>query len=125
MPRKADYEHNLCRVGDIFEQIDTMNPRPDVLVLPETALSGYFLEGGVREVARYRDELFQDLLKQYRERTQTRDSALDIVTGFYEVADGKYYNAALYATLSNGITVDPEIRHVHHKFFLPTYGVFD
>ncbi len=124
-PKKADYNYNLCRIGDLFEQIDSLSPRPDVLVAPETVMSGYFLEGGVREVARSRDSFFQDLQRAYRERTATPNSVLDIAIGFYEVAEGKYFNSALYATLSNGQLVTPEIRHVHRKFFLPTYGVFD
>jgi len=45
------------------------------------------------------------------------------VCGFYENADGTYYNSALYATLT--VAGDAAIRHVHRKMFLPTYGVFD
>jgi predicted amidohydrolase len=126
-PKKADYTWNLGRIADIFAQIDKMSPRPDVLVLPETVMSGYFLEGGVRDVARSRKELFADLLRLYRERTRTPQVALDIALGCYELWEGKYYNAALYATLTteeDGPHV-AGIRHVHHKFFLPTYGVFD
>jgi predicted amidohydrolase len=126
-PKKADYRHNLNRIGDIFEQLDGMTPRPDVLALPETVMSGYFLEGGVREAARSRHTLFTDLLHVYRERTRSEDAALDIALGFYELCEGKYYNAGLYATLTGRDTdrVQAGIRHVHHKFFLPTYGVFD
>lgn len=126
-PKKADYAHNLARIGEVFAQLDVMEPRPDVLVLPETVLSGYFLEGGVREVARSREALFADLLRLYRERTQTPGATLDIALGFYELAEGKYYNASLYATLTreDGGAVEAGIRHVHRKFFLPTYGVFD
>jgi predicted amidohydrolase len=126
-PRKADYAFNLSRVGDLFAQLDAMTPRPDVLVLPETVMSGYFLEGGVREVARSRQELFADLLRLYRERAQTPGAALDVALGFYELDEGKYYNAGIYATLTRDDDgpVAAGIRHVHHKFFLPTYGVFD
>lgn len=120
-PKKADDAHNLAKVADLFEQIESMDPRPDVLVLPETAMSGYFLEGGVRDVARSRDDLFNDLLAVYRQRT--RGGALDIAVGFYELHEGKYYNAGLYATLAHDDSA--QINHVHHKFFLATYGVFD
>src|SRR5437763_7052248 len=99
-PRKGDYAGNLARVGDLFEQLEADAPETDVLVLPETVLSGYFLEGGVREVARSKDELFRDLLALYRERVQRPGAALDICLGFYELGEGKYYNSALYATLS-------------------------
>ena len=120
-PKKADYEHNLAKIADLFDQIEGMDPRPDVLVLPETALHGYFLEGGVRDVARSRDDLFADLLAAYQQRT--RGGKLDIAAGFYELHEGKYYNAGLYATLAHDDSA--ALIHVHHKFFLATYGVFD
>lgn len=130
-PRKGDYEGNLRRVGDLFAQLEEDAPDTDVLALPETALSGYFLEGGVRDVARTREQLFDDLLQTYRERVSRPDAALDVCLGFYELGEGKYYNSALYATLtaqdipSKSPMQHAGIRHVHRKFFLPTYGVFD
>ena len=150
-PRKGDYAANLARVGDLFEQLQDESPGTDVLVLPETVLSGYFLEGGVREVARSKEQLFGDLLALYRERVKRPGAVLDICLGFYELSEGKYYNSALYATLTasdapqNDSESDAafaekgsrsadeqrfpspraEIHHVHRKFFLPTYGVFD
>jgi predicted amidohydrolase len=129
-PRKGDYEFNLERVGEVFAQLEADTPATDVLALPETALSGYFLEGGVRDVARTREQLFTDLLRTYRRHVTRPDAALDICLGFYELWEGKYYNSALYATLTAQDAPTPEgvtagIRHVHRKFFLPTYGVFD
>ncbi|CAA9317158.1 MAG: NAD synthetase / Glutamine amidotransferase chain of NAD synthetase, partial [uncultured Gemmatimonadaceae bacterium] len=50
-PRKGDYAANLARVGEIFAQVDALAPRPGLLQLPETALTGYFVEGGVRDLA--------------------------------------------------------------------------
>jgi predicted amidohydrolase len=126
-PKKGDYAHNLARIGEIFRQIDSAPPRPDVLVLPETVLSGYFLEGGVREAARSRDVVFADLLRTYREETATPGVALDIVLGYYELHEGTYYNASMHATLTQNDEgpLQAGINHVHFKFFLPTYGVFD
>lgn len=126
-PKKGEYEFNLGRIGEVFTQIDTMNPRPQLLVLPETVLTGYFVEGAVREDSVTREQLFSDLLRMYRSQTTTSGATLDIVLGFYELRDGKYYNAGLYATLtqSDDGPVEAGIVHVHHKFFLPTYGVFD
>ena len=143
-PKKGDYEYNLARVGDLFAQLEADAPQTGVLVLPETVLTGYFLEGGVRDVARTQEQLFDDLLRTYRARVAREDALLDICLGFYELRDGKYYNSALYATLTvkeNAITASTRtlararrpgggapfagIRHVHRKFFLPTYGVFD
>jgi predicted amidohydrolase len=144
-PTKGDYEANLQRVGDIFSQLEEEAPETDVLVLPETVLSGYFLEGGVREAARERAAVFEDLLRVYRERVDRDDAALDICAGFYEVDSGKYHNSGLYATLVKSepdgrgqaemgppvamAARSPEagsgVKHVHRKYFLPTYGVFD
>ena len=130
-PRKGEYASNLHRLGELFEQIETDSPETQVLVLPETVLSGYFLEGGVRDMALTRTQLFDDLLKLYRQRVTRKDAVLDICLGFYELGDGKYYNSALYATLTSEAGEADEnlpragILHVHRKFFLPTYGVFD
>ena len=47
-PKKADVESNLSRIrGVVAEQAGTV----DLLVFPETSLTGYFVEGGVAEVA--------------------------------------------------------------------------
>jgi predicted amidohydrolase len=125
-PKKGDYAYNLERLGEIFAQLEADAPETDVLALPETVLSGYFLEGGVREAARTQEELFADLLRTYQARVSRPDAALDITLGFYELWEGKHYNSAIYATLTaENTAVVPQIHHVHRKFFLPTYGVFD
>ncbi len=131
-PRKGEYAGNLQRLGELFEQIEADAPETQVLVLPETVLTGYFLEGGVRDLALTRIQLFDDLLQCYREHVPRPEAALDICLGFYELGEGKYYNSALYATLtasdaSSSSADSPRagILHVHRKFFLPTYGVFD
>ena len=43
-PRKADVQANLEHVRGLLVR---HAPQLDVLLLPETCLSGYFLEGGV------------------------------------------------------------------------------
>jgi NAD+ synthase (glutamine-hydrolysing) len=120
-PKKGDYQANLTRLGDLLAQADALQPRPQVLCLPESALTGYFLEGGVRDVALTAGALARDLNALYRERV-TSPRMLDLVLGFYEVFNNRLYNSALYVTLGGS---EPEIRHVHRKMFLPTYGMFD
>jgi len=125
-PKKRDYDYNLSLISDLFAQ---MAPDlPDLLALPETCLSGYFLEGGVIEAARTADQVFSDLQAEFLRRTSAhkpiygeRSRTMDIVIGFYERAGGNLYNSSLYATLGP----NPGIAHIHRKFFLPTYGVFD
>jgi NAD+ synthetase len=120
-PRKGDYAANLARLAGIFSQIDNLDPRPDVAVFAETALTGYFVEGGVRDVALTAGALARDLNAQYLAAVNT-PRPLDVCIGFYEVWNNAFYNSALYVTLG---AEDPVIRHVHRKLFLPTYGLFD
>jgi NAD+ synthase (glutamine-hydrolysing) len=120
-PRKADFRANIERLATLFAQIEELDPRPTVLALPETALTGYFLEGGVREEAMTAGAMARELDAAYRAGARSPRS-LDVTLGFYEVWNNKLYNSALYVTLGNG---EPQIRHVHRKMFLPTYGLFD
>jgi len=92
---------------------------PDLIVAPESTLTGYFLEGGVRDLAVPAEQLFDDLSRQHAE---AGTPSLDIALGFYEVHGNRLYNSGLYATLGGS---DAGIRHIHRKIFLPTYGVFD
>jgi NAD+ synthetase len=89
------------------------------VVAPEAALTGYFLEGGVRDLAVTADQLFEDLTRQHRD---AKAPPLDVALGFYELHQNRLYNSALYARLGDA---DAGVRHVHRKVFLPTYGVFD
>ena len=120
-PAKGDYAANLTRLGEIFAQVDGMRPRPQVLHLPETALTGYFVEGGVRDLAVTAGTLARDLFEAWRGATNGLTS-LDVVVGFYEIFQNTLFNSAMYVALGpNG----PHVLHVHRKVFLPTYGLFD
>src|SRR3989475_13299184 len=50
-PTKGDYAANLQRIGGVLAQLAQIEPRVDLLIFPETSTSGYFVEGGVRDVA--------------------------------------------------------------------------
>ena len=118
-PRKGAYAENLTRVGELFRRLRESAEPPDLLVLPETSLTGYFVEGGVRELAKTAEQLFEDLSAEHRAAAAP---PLDIALGFYELWQTRLHNSALVATLGGP---DAGIRHVHRKIFLPTYGVFD
>lgn len=120
-PRKGDYAGNLSRLGDLFARLDALPDRPGVVVLPETALTGYFLEGGVREHAVTAGTLARDLDACYRAAV-TAAHTIDVVIGFYELWRNTLYNSAMYVTVGAG---EPVVHHVHRKLFLPTYGLFD
>lgn len=84
----------------------------DLVVFPELALTGYFLRDLVPEMAMRLDS--PEIL-QLRELSRH----IAIAVGFVEVStDYRFFNAALY--LEGG-----EIKHVHRKVYLPTYGLFD
>jgi len=122
-PRKGDYKSNLARLAQVFSQLDRLEPRPQVAVFAETALTGYFVEGGIRDVAMTAGAFARDLDAEYRKGVSA-SRPLDVCIGFYEVWNNAFYNSALYATLG-GESGGPAIAHVHRKLFLPTYGLFD
>ncbi|MDQ2864729.1 MAG: beta-ureidopropionase [Candidatus Eremiobacteraeota bacterium] len=117
-PRKGRYAENLHRFGEAFAQL--RERPPDLVVLPEAAFTGYFLEGAVYDLALSAPGFAHDLVCAWREGCGC--APVDLVAGFYENCEGTYYNSALY------VHVEAEtfrIVHVHRKMFLPTYGVFD
>ena len=115
-PTKGEYADNVARISAVVAQAAQLDPKPDLVIFPETATSGYFVEGGVKELAVTAGTLARDLAGTYE------GPPIDVTVGFYERFQNHIYNSALYVTLSKK---KPEIRHVHRKVFLPTYGVFD
>ena len=83
-----------------------------LVLFPELALTGYFLKDLVPDVALSLDSPEIKRLIELSRR-------ISIAVGFVEVsADYRFFNSALY--LEEG-----EIRHLHRKVYLPTYGLFD
>jgi predicted amidohydrolase len=86
----------------------------DLIVFPELSLTGYALQDLAPIVSRRpsADEpIFRPLLELSKD--------LDIVVGFVDEDERhRFYIASAY--LSSG-----ELKHVHHKVYLPTYGLFD
>ena len=118
-PDKGEYAANLARLGGVFREVAAWPEPPALVVAPEAALTGYFLEGGVQELALPAERLFDDLARVHRE---SGAPPMDIAIGFYELWRNHLHNSGLYASLGG---TDAGIRHVHRKVFLPTYGVFD
>ncbi|HEY0733888.1 MAG TPA: NAD+ synthase [Herpetosiphonaceae bacterium] len=98
-PQKGNYPANIQRIQALFGQIAALDPQPDVVIFPETSLTGYFLEGGVRELAQTAGTVFADLQAAYLAARGADAPPLDIVIGFYEIYRDRYFNSALYATL--------------------------
>ncbi len=120
-PAKANYAANRSQVASFLAQAIAQDPRPDVLHFPETALTGYFLEGGVRDLAVTAGTLAADLQHDFAQIAPA-GVTLDVVIGFYERWRNTLYNSVMYVSLGGS---SPAIRHVHRKNFLPTYGLFD
>jgi predicted amidohydrolase len=121
-PRKGDFEGNLADLGATFAQLgnDAVRGTPDLIVLPEAALTGYFLEGAVYDLAMRSEEIAARVADAWR--AAAPGSRVDIAFGYYENDAGTYHNAAMYLTVDRR---SHAIVHVHRKMFLPTYGVFD
>jgi predicted amidohydrolase len=103
-------QHNLERHLDMVDQARRAGAR--LVVFPELSLSGYLLAHGVLEHAlRLDDVRLAPLLKA------SRDIALLVGLPLRE-GHGGISNAAVL--LEGG-----EIRGVHRKLYLPTYGMFD
>ncbi len=89
-----------------------MREKAGLVLFPELALTGYFLKDLVPEVALSLDSPEIARLKELSRH-------ISIAVGFVEVSsDYRFFNASLY--LENG-----DIRHLHRKVYLPTYGLFD
>jgi NAD+ synthetase len=111
-PKKADVAANLSRVREVVSE---HAGAVDLLVFPETSLTGYFLEGGVAEAAHSATDITKGL-------GPPPEEAPDVVLGFFERHRRRLYNSVVYLTPGErGF----EVTHVHRKMFLPTYGVFD
>jgi len=116
-PVKADVAANLDKIASVALQ--AAGEGAEIVLFPETATTGYFLEGGVLESSLTCDELCAGLLHRLGMQLS---KPLDICLGFYENADGQLYNSAAYIEVDRGSCT---VRGTYRKFFLPTYGVFD
>lgn len=86
----------------------------DLIIFPELSLTGYILQDLVPTVALHpdaSDPVFNQLLEA--------SQSIDVMVGFVEEdLRNRFYIASAY--LSGG-----KILHIHHKIYLPTYGLFD
>src|SRR5436853_1451056 len=97
-PSKGEYAANLQKIGGVLAQIAKLDPPVDLVIFPETVTSGYFVEGGVRDVAVTAGTLFRDLTVEHEAAAAP---PIDVAVGFYEVFQNHFYNSCLYASLGN------------------------
>src|SRR5574339_428410 len=108
----GDVEANLEKHLNYIKQ--AKEQKTDLVVFPELSLTGYVLQDLVATVARKPTEdypIFKPLLQASKN--------LDLVIGFVDEDDRHRFFIAS-ACLSGG-----RVLHVHHKVYLPTYGLFD
>lgn len=108
----GDVEANLEKHLNFIQQ--ARSQKADLVVFPELSLTGYVLQDLVASVAHRStedDPVFRELL--------IASNDLDLVVGFVdEDSRHRFFIASAY--LSGG-----RVLHVHHKVYLPTYGLFD
>jgi NAD+ synthase (glutamine-hydrolysing) len=108
----GDIPRNLDKHLDFIDQ--ACKQGSDLIVFPELSLTGYALQDLASTVAirsNPTDPVFKKLLEASK--------SIDVIFGFVEEdVRNRFYIGAAY--LSGG-----EIIHVHHKIYLPTYGLFD
>ena len=108
----GDVEANLEKHLNFIKQAKAQNA--DLVVFPELSLTGYVVQDLVATVAHRPtedDPIFKHLLKASED--------VDLVIGFVdEDTRHRFFIASTY--LSGGRAL-----HVHHKVYLPTYGLFD
>jgi predicted amidohydrolase len=109
-PRLGELEANLARHRELLD--DARAAGAGLVVFPELGLTGYLLQDLAADVAmRLDDPRLASLAAATR--------GLSAVVSFVEEsADHRLFIAA--ALLEDG-----ELRHVHRKVHLPTYGLFD
>jgi NAD+ synthase (glutamine-hydrolysing) len=110
-PTLGDLEANLARHHALIREARTGGAR--LVVFPELGLTGYLLQDLAAEVAMRLDDPRLAALA-----AETAGEASAIVSFVEESGDHRLFIAA--ALLEDG-----EIRHVHRKVYLPTYGQFD
>jgi predicted amidohydrolase len=109
-PKLGCLAENLSMIEAAIQR--AIDEKADLVVFPELALTGYFIKDLVPDLA-----LRTDSAEIGRLRELSRHIAISV--GFVEATnDYRFFNSALF--LDGG-----EIRHLHRKVYLPTYGLFD
>lgn len=109
-PRLGDLQWNLQLYEEKLRQ--GAKEGADLMLFPELSLTGYFLRDMVPNVA-------LKLTSREVGRLKKLSRKVPFVAGLVEESsDYRFFNAAVYFDAG-------EIRHVHRKVYLPTYGMFD
>ncbi len=109
-PRLGLLEANLARHVELIRE--ARSGGADLVVFPELGLTGYLLQDLAAEVAMRADDPRLAALA-------AETGGLSVVVSYVEEsADHRLFIAA-------ALIEDGQVRHVHRKVHLPTYGLFD
>ena len=110
--RLGDVSANLEKHLSLIQE--ARSAQADLVIFPELSLTGYVLQDLASAVAHRPaadDQAFKHLLEASR--------SIDLLVGFVEEdSRHRFYIAAAYLS-------QVAVLHVHHKVYLPTYGLFD
>jgi len=109
-PRLGDLDANLARHLELLDA--ARDGGAGLVVFPELGLTGYQLQDLASEVAMRLDD---PRLARFAAATRGLSAVVSFVE---ESADHRLFIAA-------ALIEDGEVRHVHRKVHLPTYGLFD
>jgi predicted amidohydrolase len=109
-PRLGSLEVNLAAHHELLAK--AREGAADLVVFPELGLTGYLLQDLAAEVAMRLDD------PRLAELAAATEGLSAVVSFVEESADHRLFIAA-------ALIEDGQIRHVHRKLFLPTYGLFD
>lgn len=108
----GDVQKNLEKHLTLIDQAHDQGC--DLIIFPELSLTGYILQDLVPTVALHPDSS-DPVFNQLLEASQS----IDVMAGFVEEDQrNRFYIASAY--FSGG-----KVLHIHHKIYLPTYGLFD
>ncbi len=110
-PRKGDVPGNMERIRELVDTISLDIERGEFL---DVFLSGYFVEGGVLELALSTDQLVERL-------GEPSEDGPDLRLGFFERWRRGIYKSAAYLTHVGGRY---QHLHVHRKLYHPADGSF-
>ena len=109
-PRLGALDDNLARHREVLDEARAGGA--GLVVFPELGLTGYQLQDLAAEVAMRLDD---PRLASLASATHGLSAAVSFVE---ESGDHRLF-------IASALLEDGEIRHVHRKVFLPTYGLFD
>jgi NAD+ synthase (glutamine-hydrolysing) len=108
----GDVQANLQKHLELIQQAKSAGSQ--LIVFPELSMTGYCLQDLVPNVAHepsMEDPIFKPLLEA--------SQGLDLVVGFVEEdTRHRFFISSAYLSAR-------QVVHVHHKAYLPTYGLFD